>query len=342
MRFYDTEQMQKKALYVSDILLNTPGIPPDWNTSNVQMAGFRNVDSSTLDSDKLINFRLLEYNRSKEVLGLRSYDYCINITDPEGMLLKLDGVVTGTAAVFATGTDDNIIKDFLENYQNDWDYYWARPGAVPSNNATHVYQDPNQNDLFDVLIDNISSYNTIIIEGINALTVTAADEVKIQNFVSVGGTFIDIQDDHFAQLIKHFANVPDGESADNSDEIGTAIKKDILLPEKDVGETVTFETAKFRFNMSEVDKAIVESDGHAGYCIVCLWYYGSGKIYYLPDGSKDNTKAPVDGMDFDGIELIYGNDETLQADDVVPIRRLITIAGGQVPKIGLMNLYIYK
>ncbi|MCK5698773.1 MAG: hypothetical protein KAH93_02925 [Candidatus Aenigmarchaeota archaeon] len=348
MRFYDTEQMQKKALYVSDMLLNTPGIPPDWNMSNVKMAGFRDVDSSTLDVDKLINFRMLEYNHSKEVLGLGSYDYCINITDPDGMSLKADGVVTGFAAVFARDSNDDVIKSFMENYQYEWDYYWGGPVAPP-NNATTVYDTSDvlpstEHNLFKLMMANMSSYDTIIIEAENTFNPDAADELALKDFVSGGGTLIDLKDKGVGGVVDtigHFPNVPLATNADASDRIGTMIERDILMPGVEVGETITFEAQSFRFNISEVDKAIVESDGHPGYCTVCLWYYGSGKIYFLPDGS-DNTGTPIEGLDLDGIELIFGYNGTFQADDVVPIRRLITVTGGQDPKIGLMNLYIYK
>ncbi len=345
MRFYDTEQMQKKALYVSDILLNTPGIPPDWNTSNVKMAGFRNVDSSTLDIDKLINFRLLEYNQSKEAIGVGSYDYYCGIMDSNDSVLKVGGGVSGTAAIFATTGADNAIKDLLADYYLDWDYYWAGPGS-PSNNARYVYNKSDvtpstEDELFSMLISNISSYDTLVIEGTNSLTITAAHKAALQNFVYLGGTLVDVQDKSNAQLINHFAVVPDGEDALAGDKTGTIIKQDVLFAGREVGEGITFETKKFRFNKSDVDKTIVESDGDSDKCVVCLWYYGSGKIYYMPDGN-DGTGSPIQGMDMDGIELVFGNNNTVQADNVVPIRRIITVMDGRIPRIGILNLYIYK
>jgi len=344
-RYYDTEQMQKKVLYVSDILLNTQGVPQNWNTTNVIMVGLKENNTGILDTDKIISFKMLEYNHSKEVLGLGSYEYFINITDPNGGPLKVSGAITGTAAVFARDTNDNIIKQLLENYYDEWDYYWAGPGT-PSHNARTMYNSsdatpPNERGLFTMLMSNLSSYDTIIIEAENSFDIDAADKAALKNFVDSGGILIDIKDKKNAQMINHFPGIPDGDAADNSDETGTIIKKDILLVGKDVGETITFESHKFRFNMSDVDKAIVESDGHSGTCVVCRWYYGNGKIYYLPDGS-DDSGDPIDGMDMDGIELVFGSNETAQAENIVPVKRFILVRNGQEIQRGIMTLYIYK
>lgn len=344
-RYYSTEQMQDKALYVSDILLNTPGVPQNWNTSNVMMVGLKENNTDVLDLDKIISFRMLGYNESKRYLGVGSYDFFINITDPETRPLRVGGAITGNAAVFARTGVDNIIKDLLENYYDEWDYYWAGAGE-PSNNARYVYYKINatpstEDGLFSMLVSNISSYKTIIIEGENNVTVTGSEGLALRNFVSEGGVLIDIQDKNNAELINHFPNVPDGETADNSDETGNIIQKDILFIAKDVGESITFESHKFRFNMSDVDKAIVESNGHPGECIVCLWYYGSGKIYYLPDGS-DSSGGPIDGMDLDGIELEFGNNETAQSDNIVPVKRLVMVRDGEEIQRGVLNLYMYN
>ncbi len=345
MRFYDTKQMQKKALYISDTLMNTPGIPPDWNTSNIQMAGLKKVDSNTLDIDKVVNFKLLEYNQSKDVLGAGSYEYYFEIMDSNDSVLKVGGGVSGTAAIFATTGADNSIKDLLADYYLDWDYYWAGPGS-PSNNARYIYNKSyvtpsTENELFSALISNISSYDTLIIEGTNSLTITAAHETALQDFVSLGGTLIDIQDKSDAQLINHFAVVPDGETAVAGDITGTIIDYDVLFAGRDVGESITFETKKYRFNKSDVDKTIVESNGDSDKCIVCLWYYGNGKIYYMPDGN-DGTGNPIQGTDMNGIELVFGNNNTHQTDNLVPIRRIVTVMDGQIPRIGILNLYIYN
>lgn len=342
---YENKQMQKKALYISNILINTPGIPENWNTSNVIMAGLKKSNEDSLDPEKLINFRLLEYSHSKTVLGLGSYDYYINTTDTNDMPLKIGGAVTGASAVFARDTNDNIIKQLLQDYYGEWDYYWAGPGSPPNNANTVYYKSdaspPTEHHLFKMMMANMSSYDTIIIEAENTFNPDATDKAVLKTFVNEGGTLIDIKDKGGADIINHFPNVPIGTNSDASDRIGTIIEKDILLPGKEIGETITFESQAFRFNISEVDKAIAESDGHAGYCIICLWYYGSGKIYYLPDGN-DNSGNPIEGMDIDGIELTFGNNDTADADNVVPIRRLITVMDGQTPKIGVMNLYIYK
>ena len=344
-RYDDTEQMQKKVLYVSDILLNTQGVPQNWNTTNVIMVGLKENNTDILDTDKIISFKMLEYNHSKEVLGLGSYEYFINITDPNGGPLKVSGAITGTAAVFARDNNDNIIKQLLENYYDEWDYYWAGPGT-PSHNARTMYNSsdatpPNERGLFTMLMSNLSSYDTVIIEAENSFDIDAADKAALKNFVDSGGILIDIKDKKNAQMINHFPGIPDGDAADNSDETGTMIKKDILLVGRDIGETVTFESHKFRFSISDVDKAIVESDGHSGTCVVCLWYYGNGKIYYLPDGS-DDSGDPIDGMDMDGIELVFGSNETTQAENIVPVKRFILVRNGQDIQRGIMTLYIYK
>lgn len=339
--FYDIELMQDKALYASSKLLNTPGVPQDWDTTNVVMVGLKDNESLALDADKILNFRRLGYNNSRELLGIGSFDYYINVTDSSGKQLKIDGVVHGIAAVFASQGGDNVIKDLLQNYDEGWDYYWASGGVVPPNSARYVYQDSNADDLFDALRDNLSSYDTVIVEGANSVSLDAADDTALQNFVYNGGTLIDIQDEDDAEIINHFPNVPDGEATVASDIDGTVVNDDILLPGRDIGDNFTFQTRKYRFDVGNVDKTIVESRGNPGKCLVCSWNYGGGHVYYLPDGSEDSGE-PIDGMDMDGIELIFGDNSTASADNVAQVKRLVIVMNGDEVKTGLMRFYVYK
>ncbi len=339
--FYDIELMQDKALYASSKLINTPGVPQDWDTSNVVMVGLKDNESLALSTDKILGFRRIEYNRSKELLGIGSFDYYINVTDSSDKQLKIDGVVHGVAAVFASQAGDNVIKDLLQNYDEGWDYYWASGGAVPPNYARDVYQDANEDDLFDMLRDNLSSYETVIVEGANSVSLDAADENALQNFIYNGGTLIDIQDQDDAEIIKHFPNVPDGEATVGSDIDGTVVNEDVLLPGRDTGDNFTFQTRKYRFDVGNVDKTIVESRGNPGKCLVCLWNYGNGHVYYMPDASDDSGET-IDGMDMDGIEMIFGDNSTYLADNVAQVKRLVIVRSGDNVKTGVMRFNVYK
>lgn len=339
--FYDIELMQDKALYASSRLINTPGVPQDWSITNVVMVGLKDNESLALSRDKILGFRRIEYNRSKDLLGIGSFDYYVNVTDSSGKQLKTEGVVHGVAAVFASQAGDNAIKDLLQNYDYAWDYYWVLGGPVPPNNARDAYLDADKDTLFDMMLNNISSYETIIIEGDNDLSPTGLQETALRNFVYDGGTLIDIQDKGDAIIIKHFPNVPDGEATVGSDIDGTVVNEDVLLPGMNSGENITFQTRKYRFDMGSVDKTIVESRDNPGKCLVCLWNYGSGYVYYMPDAS-DSSGNPINGLDMDGIEMIFGDNRTASADNLAQVKRLVIVRSGDNVKTGIMRFHVYK
>ena len=339
---YDIELMQDKVLYASSKLVNTPGVPQVWTTADVVMLGLKDNESLALSRDKILGFKRIGYNRSKELLGIGSLDFYINVTDSDDKQMKVDGAVHGAAAVFASQAGDNAVKDLLQNYDEVWDYYWVDSGAVPpSPGARDVYLDADKDTLFDMLINNISSYDTIIIEGDNDISPIGPQETALQNFVYSGGTLIDIQDRDNAVIIKHFPDVPDGEATVASDIDGTVVNEDILLPGRDIGDNFTFQTNKFRFDMGGVDKTVVESRGNPGKCLICLWNYGDGYVYYIPDASEDSGEA-IDGMDMDGVEMLFGDNRTDSADTVLQVKRLVIVMNGDNVKTGLMRFYVYK
>lgn len=340
VRFYKTEEMQRKAFYISNTLINTPGIPENWNTTDVRMIGLKNAGDDTLDTEKLISFKLLSYSESKSALGTGSYGYNINITDSVNNPLKIGGATKGTSAVFARDTGNNIIKDLMADYYDEWDYYWA--GSItPPNNARQAYNNSVEDDLFDILMVNISSYDTIIIEDQSSLTINNDDRTKLQAFVDGGGTLIDIKDKNNAELINHFPNVPIGDASQLGDLTGIITEKDRLFPSSNPGNTITFNQQGYRFDTIDVDKTIVESIGTPGKCIICLWHYGDGKIYYIQDSNKDGSSSPLDDLDMDGIELSFGDDYTSDATSIVPITRLIMIGDINEVRLGIMHLNIY-
>ncbi|MFH1126991.1 MAG: hypothetical protein ABIG84_00445 [archaeon] len=343
-RFYKTEEMQRKAFYISNALINTPGVPADWNTSDVMMIGLKNADDDILDTEKILNFKLLSYSDSKALLGVGSYEYYINVTDPHSKPLKVGGAIKGTAAVFARDAGDDIARSLLATYYDIWDYYWGSAIAVPANNARYVYKKGDytpstQDKLFSVLVSNISAYQTIMLENPQVTAISPADKNAIREFVYEGGTYIttintgdyDVLEYVFDDIITPY---------NNGDNQGTYINKDILLPDSNVGEFIQFQSQGKKFKKTEVDKAIVEDNTDNNYCIVCLWYYGSGKIYYLPDAGIDNNN-PIAGLDMDGIEISFGDDAVINSENLVPITRFIMIGDSNEIRPGIMHLYIY-
>ncbi len=79
--------MQLRALTVSDSIIRTPGIPLDWNESNVEVIGLASSDN-TLVTSKVDSFMAMEYGKARALLGVSPYDFYMEIKDINGTIYK--------------------------------------------------------------------------------------------------------------------------------------------------------------------------------------------------------------------------------------------------------------
>lgn len=108
------DRLDSAAIAVSDMLVKTPGVPGNWeedpaNAWAVGLAESQNV----ISSEKVANFTALDYNVSKELLGLDG-DFYFYVEDLEGNRLYESGIAelgSGVAPVLRFGVlDGEIVK----------------------------------------------------------------------------------------------------------------------------------------------------------------------------------------------------------------------------------------
>ena len=113
-----SENYQHAAYRIMDDLLETPGDPRDWNSSNVNMIGIAK-SRDVIDGDKFVSFVDIvddNYTRAKELLGVSSYEFYGNLSYPNGTGIVEFGLVpvNGTEIAVANG-----IALYKGNYAND-------------------------------------------------------------------------------------------------------------------------------------------------------------------------------------------------------------------------------
>lgn len=78
----EMKSLQLKSLGISDSLMRTPGIPEDWNKSNVVVIGL--VTDGLLDRHKVEQLISMDHNKTLQLLDLGGYDFYFEISDING------------------------------------------------------------------------------------------------------------------------------------------------------------------------------------------------------------------------------------------------------------------
>ncbi|MBN2014242.1 MAG: hypothetical protein JW778_03590 [Candidatus Altiarchaeota archaeon] len=87
--FEDRRSTYYKGLDITEMLVKTPGNPPNWeqldtlNPSTVYAVGFSS-QPNVLDKDKLERFDTFEYEQMRDLLGLSREDFHLLIHDVKG------------------------------------------------------------------------------------------------------------------------------------------------------------------------------------------------------------------------------------------------------------------
>ena len=71
---------------ITDLFVEHQGIPTNWNVTNVQVIGLVEKDR-TLDTNKLIFFKNLTYNRTRQLLNIEPYEFYFRIIDRNGAIV---------------------------------------------------------------------------------------------------------------------------------------------------------------------------------------------------------------------------------------------------------------
>jgi len=75
-------EMERRALSISDALIRTGGSPSDWDSANVKSIGLASSDN-VLDPAKVSEMFSMNYNKTKAMLG-GEYDFYFSLTDLNG------------------------------------------------------------------------------------------------------------------------------------------------------------------------------------------------------------------------------------------------------------------
>ena len=291
-----TEQRNDIALLSRNIvnsLLETEGNPSNWtqlastsfNKTNVYTLGlvktfsinaYNSHKKSTslsltktglgyLELNKILtlyNYDESMYNESRDILSLSpNYDFQINFEAINGFTSYGFLGASRIAYTYANGNADEGsaakygIRDYL-----------ASTGIGFTNYSTNWQQ----------LITDINSFDVVIFEDphLSENDLTAAQQDALKNWVSAGGIYF--QKEH-GKVIEIF-NVTTNDGGGTQ---GTVIKLDPYLTNLQLNDTIQFEEG---YRISKQNPNIVSLvEGSPDHTLVGYFYYGSGKVYYLPD-----------------------------------------------------------
>ena len=78
------DQMRQDAYYTTTFMVSTQGYPEDWNNSTVDIPGFATESDNILSSEKLLEFKNINYQRQKSLLGARNFN--LNFRNDSGII----------------------------------------------------------------------------------------------------------------------------------------------------------------------------------------------------------------------------------------------------------------
>ena len=93
----EMNMMENAAMSASDALVRQPGIPEDWDSSDVITLGLASQEN-ILNESKLQNLLSLDNNTIKSLLGISNYNFYLEVRYANGSLASLptgEGIVKG-------------------------------------------------------------------------------------------------------------------------------------------------------------------------------------------------------------------------------------------------------
>lgn len=89
--FGENELMERKAYFITDMLLKTQGYPADWNSGNVELIGISSEKPHVLDESKLIGLNATDYDTVKSIWGITDYEFYMKFVNSSGGTQKTGG-----------------------------------------------------------------------------------------------------------------------------------------------------------------------------------------------------------------------------------------------------------
>jgi hypothetical protein len=88
------DRLQLKVLTLSDSLIRTPGIPANWNSSNVLVIGLAD-DDNVLNQSKVQEFASMDHETARSLLDMGAYDFYFEVADINGTIYENTTVPVG-------------------------------------------------------------------------------------------------------------------------------------------------------------------------------------------------------------------------------------------------------
>lgn len=104
--------MERAALLASDSLVRGTGRPSNWSSSNVVVIGLSDGTPNVLNPDKAAALLTVNYNTSKELLGV-PYDFYIELNRTSGSVFTVGGNQTLYGSPPTNATNIIIVKRMI-------------------------------------------------------------------------------------------------------------------------------------------------------------------------------------------------------------------------------------
>ncbi|NUN11226.1 hypothetical protein HUU53_01115 [Candidatus Micrarchaeota archaeon] len=315
---------QRSALVVdatsaADSLIRTQGVPIDWSKNDVSGIGLS--DGKSINPAKFLELTLLDYDSSRELLGLGNYDYQLVFSNESTPIRS--GVLFEKIAYFA-GTDSSLLTD-LSDSGLDWDFYDA--AGEGSSHGEGQYFSGDESTVLSNLFSNINSYSTIVFEDLNASINSSLLNVFLDNggvIVFEGGGSENAASAFFAlEKINSF-------NAEIS-------QKSFLVFNASVGDEVSFSGEEWAVNSTQPGfVSVISSENHslAGFSRV-----RNGFVFFLSDYSMTSQgKTSKEFFNLIGKEMSFGED-VVSEKDVFLVKRPVLIGVGK-NRLAVMQLLV--
>lgn len=266
----------------SSVLL--PGFPDDWDNTTVRSIGITS-DNQKINRTKLVNFGMLPYNRTRNLLGT-VYDYFIFFTAENGTPVNAEGIcgignpeVNSTydvkAAYYYSDEADAFIKDFMENEMHADIYKRGLAGS----------------DLPD-LVNNLNNYEFVAMEHPD---MSGSDHGNYQDDLEdyvAEGNFLILSGQTFSPDDAEMLGVKFRKQFGASSQYlnATIIEEDEFLT-FELNQNITFTQVYYVLNESIAAKNFTRIARFVNPIIddpdennaVSRWNYGSGRVFFFSD-----------------------------------------------------------
>ena len=264
--------------------LALPGYPNNWNNETVIRMGI--AEEHRINSTKVSNFKLMNYNASKRIFGT-IYEYFVFFTNDKGEVLNVNGVcgignpIVGTkynvrSAYYYQDDDDEFLKDFM-NETFAADIYFGN--------------NPQDNNDIDSMIINLSKYQLLVMEHPKISPPVYNDyKDEIEDYTSNGslsyfmisGQLVDAQN---KELIGVDFKKKSGESSSECPAIVNSTDQYLSLT---VGQSLVFDQCYRVENSTSAtppttDFKIISTFNQTDEKAIARWGYGNGTVYFFSD-----------------------------------------------------------